>query len=123
MNYKILGRHFLVDYFGCDIKILDNIQNIKEYMLEAARLAEATIITDVFHQFSPQGVSGVIVIGESHFAIHTWPEFATASIDLFTCSAKMNPIRAIEFLKQKLQAKKHTVQEFHRGKELIRKLG
>jgi S-adenosylmethionine decarboxylase proenzyme len=55
-------------------------------MLAAARKGKATIVQDVFHQFSPHGVSGVVVISESHFAIHTWPEYGYAAVDLFTCT-------------------------------------
>lgn len=110
-----LGKHILVDYYGCNKKIIDSLNQMKLCMLEAARIAEATILTDVFHQYSPQGVSGVVVIGESHLAVHTWPEFKIVSVDIFTCSEKMKPSNAIEYLFKTLEAENYDIQEITRG--------
>jgi S-adenosylmethionine decarboxylase len=110
-----LGKHILVDFYGCNKTVIDDLDQVKKHLLEAARIAEATILTDVFHRFSPQGVSGVVVIGESHLAVHTWPEYAVASIDLFTCSDKMKPFEAIEYLSEYLEADSYDFQEINRG--------
>jgi S-adenosylmethionine decarboxylase len=115
MKKLSLGKHILVDFYGCNKEIIDDINLVKKHLLEAAKIAEATILTDVFHRFSPQGVSGVVVIGESHLAVHTWPEHEIASIDLFTCSDKMKPQDAIEYLFNSLQAKSYEIQEIDRG--------
>jgi S-adenosylmethionine decarboxylase proenzyme len=63
---------------------------LKELLLEAVRRGGGTIVTDVFHTFSPHGVSGVIVIAESHVAIHTWPEHGYAAVDIFSCGSKLD---------------------------------
>jgi S-adenosylmethionine decarboxylase len=81
-----LGKHTLLEIYGCDATILADCAQVREIMLEAARCGHATIVNEIFHQFSPQGVSGVVVIAESHLAIHTWPEHGYAAVDLFTCS-------------------------------------
>ena len=80
-----LGRHILAEFYGCDFKELNNQDNIQVYMRNAAIKAKATIVNESFHKFSPWGVSGVIVIQESHLTIHTWPEYCYAAVDLFTC--------------------------------------
>ena len=65
---------------------------IRPLLLEAVRAAGATIVTEIFHNFSPHGVSGVIVIAESHVAIHTWPEHTYAAVDIFSCSATLDQV-------------------------------
>lgn len=110
-----MGRHLLVEFHGCDRTILNDVELIRRYMLEAARLTGATILKDVFHAFSPHGVSGVVVIAESHLAIHTWPEYGYAAVDLFTCGSNVDPWKAFEFLSEKLKAKRYLPMEIKRG--------
>ncbi|MEW6086869.1 MAG: adenosylmethionine decarboxylase [bacterium] len=112
---KALGRHILVEYFGCDRKILNNLESIKRFMDEAAIRSGATIVDNVFHLFNPHGVSGVVVIAESHLAIHTWPEYGYAAVDLFTCGETVDPWKAFEFLKEKLKSNHSTTMEMKRG--------
>lgn len=80
-----LGRHLLVEYTGCDAAILADLPGITTAMLDAARASGATIVTHSFHHFSPHGISGAVIIAESHLAIHTWPEHRFAAVDFFTC--------------------------------------
>lgn len=110
-----LGRHVLVEYFDCNNDILNNIEHVRQAMLTAARKSGATIVNDVFHLFNPHGVSGVVVIAESHLAIHTWPEYGFAAVDLFTCGEDVNPWDAFNFLKEELGAKNHITMEMKRG--------
>ncbi|HBI26269.1 MAG TPA: adenosylmethionine decarboxylase, partial [Peptococcaceae bacterium] len=69
----------------------------------------------VFHKFSPQGVSGVVIISESHLTIHTWPELGYAAVDVFTCGDKINPWDACKHLSEILQAEHVTATEMRRG--------
>lgn len=69
-----LGRHVLAEFFECDPNTLNSIDKVEKYMMEAALECGATIVQKCFHMFSPYGVSGVVIISESHLAIHTWPE-------------------------------------------------
>ena len=80
-----LGNHILVEFMNCDPKIMNDVAGIERDMVAAAQKAGATVINSTFHHFSPFGVSGVVVIQESHLAIHTWPEYGYAAVDLFTC--------------------------------------
>ena len=109
------GKHILAEYFECECTYLDSEAAIKNLMLEAASRSGATIVGNIFHHFSPQGVTGVVVIAESHLAIHTWPEFRYASVDLFTCGTRVDPWIGFEYLKEKLQSKKWVSKEITRG--------
>lgn len=93
-----LGEHYIIELYDCDKDILDNLEEVTATMLEAARMAGATIIDNRFHKFSPQGVSGVVVIAESHLSIHTWPELGYAALDLFTCSHDLSIEAAMDLL-------------------------
>jgi S-adenosylmethionine decarboxylase proenzyme len=80
-----LGHHWLVEFTGCAAAPLADLEGVTAAMLQAAEASGATIVTHSFHHFSPQGVSGVVIIAESHLAIHTWPERAFAAVDFFSC--------------------------------------
>ena len=84
-------------------------------MIKASEAAGATIINSTFHHFSPFGVSGVVVIEESHLAVHTWPEYTYAALDLFTCGESIDPWISYEFLKDALKAKSGSSLEMLRG--------
>lgn len=114
-----LGRHFLVELYNCDRDILDEVAEVERLMTAAAKAADATIIHVAFHHFSPTGVSGVVVIQESHLTIHTWPELGYAAVDVFTCGRQMDPQVACELIQQKLGAETVAIQEIERGRELI----
>jgi len=82
-----LGHHLLAEFTGCDAASLADLQGITSAMLEAAKASGATIVTHSFHHFSPHGVSGAVIIAESHLAIHTWPEHQFAAVDYFSCGS------------------------------------
>lgn len=79
------GRHLLVEYRGCLAERLDDPGYVEALMRRAAEAAGAAVVQSAFHRFSPQGVSGVVVIQESHLSIHTWPEYGYAAVDFYTC--------------------------------------
>lgn len=112
---KHLGRHVLAEICGCDFDILNDINKVEEIMVNAALEAGAEVRECVFHKFSPQGVSGVVVISESHLAIHTWPELGYAAVDVFTCGEKVNPWDACNYLTDHFSAKNMTAKEMKRG--------
>ena len=80
-----LGRHLLAEFYNCESGVLNDPEQIERLMNEAARLSGATVVQSVFHVFSPHGVSGVVVVEESHLAVHTWPEYGYAAVDYFSC--------------------------------------
>jgi S-adenosylmethionine decarboxylase len=109
------GWQCVLDLYGCRAPGIDSLDWIREQMLAAARVAEATIVTDSFHCFEPHGISGVVVIAESHIAIHTWPERSYAAIDIFTCNSRLHVERAAEFLARVFQSTDAQLSNFTRG--------
>ncbi len=110
-----LGRHVLAEFYGCPEEILNDIQRIERTMVDAALEAGAEIREVAFHKFSPQGVSGVVVISESHLAIHTWPELGYAAVDVFTCGDRVDPWVSANYLKEHFAAGRLSAQEITRG--------
>lgn len=110
-----LGRHILVEYQGCNEHILDDVPVIEQAMVKAAQDAGATVINSTFHHFSPYGVSGVVVIQESHLAIHTWPEYRYAAVDIFTCGDGVDPWKAYDVLLKAFEAAHGNAMDINRG--------
>lgn len=110
-----LGRHVLAEVYGCRFEVLNDIKQVEDIMVNAALEAGAEIREFVFHKFSPQGVSGVVVISESHLAIHTWPELGYAAVDVFTCGNKVNPWDACNYVAEMFGAENMEASEVIRG--------
>ena len=110
-----LGRHIIAELIDCDPVILKDVHQIEQFMVKAAEDAHATVINSTFHHFAPFGVSGVVVIQESHLAIHTWPEYRYAAVDVFTCGDAVNPWQCYMSLKQTLKSSGGSAIEMHRG--------
>ena len=110
-----LGKHLLLELKDCNKDVLNDLSFLKNTMLTAAIESGATVLGESFHPFNPHGVSGVVVIAESHLSIHTWPEHNYAAADIFTCGDSVQPERAAEILIEKLGAKSHSVVEIQRG--------
>jgi len=119
MSGKSLGKHILVEFYDCTPEVLDDVIHIERSMVKAAEIANATIINTGFHHFSPYGVSGVVVIQESHLTIHTWPEYGYASVDIFSCGDTVDPWAAYTLLKDALGAKSGSTMELRRGQEKL----
>ncbi|MCF8009982.1 MAG: adenosylmethionine decarboxylase [Clostridiales bacterium] len=112
---KQLGRHVLAEIYGCSFNTLNNAKKVERIMVNAALESGAEVRECVFHKFSPQGISGVVVISESHLAIHTWPEFGYAAVDVFTCGDNVNPWEACNYLSEHFEAKELNANESKRG--------
>jgi S-adenosylmethionine decarboxylase len=110
-----LGRHLLLELHECSSEVLNSIESVKTALVEAAKRAEATIIDVVFHEFNPFGVSGVVVIAESHLSIHTWPEYRYAAVDIFSCGDTIKPVEAAKYLVEQFQAARTSCVEAKRG--------
>ena len=114
-----LGRHVLVELYDCDPQLLNDVNHVEKSMVSAAEEAGATVINSTFHHFSPIGVSGVVVIEESHLAIHSWPEFGYAAIDVFTCGDSVDPWISYKYLEEALKAGHGSSMELLRGQEKL----
>lgn len=109
-----LGTHILLDLERCNVEILKSTRKIHSIMLTAARKAGATIVKKAFHQFKPYGVSGMVVIAESHLSIHTWPEYEYAAVDIFVCG-NLDVDSAEKYLIKRLASKQHHRRKLKRG--------
>jgi len=111
---KALGNHILIEFMNCDPAILNDVATIEKNMVDAASKAGATVINSTFHHFSPYGVSGVVVIQESHLAIHTWPEWGYSAVDLFTCG-EIDAWISFDYLKNSFGSDSYSAIEIKRG--------
>ena len=89
----------LAEYKECDLRVINDVREVEKALLDAAKVAGASVVASSFHRFDPCGVSGVVIISESHLAIHTWPEHSYAAVDIFTCGEDVSPDKAYEYLK------------------------
>lgn len=112
---KNIGRHVIAELQDCNKDILDDEVKVEEIMVAAANKAKATVLKTYFHKFSPVGVTGVVVLAESHISIHSWPELGYAAIDVFTCGKVLKPQVAIDHLIKKLKCKNPMITEMKRG--------
>jgi S-adenosylmethionine decarboxylase len=110
-----LGRHLLLELLDCDPDAINNLEAVKGALIEAAKRAQATIVDVVFHEFNPFGISGVVVIAESHLSIHTWPEYRYAAVDIFSCGEVLQPEIAASYLVEQFGAARASVVEMQRG--------
>jgi S-adenosylmethionine decarboxylase len=99
----------------CNSKVLNDVKKVQEILVSAAKEAKATIIETAFHKFSPFGISGVVVIAESHLTIHTWPEYGYAAVDIFTCGEVLQPVIAANYLIERFQSRQPAIHEVKRG--------
>jgi S-adenosylmethionine decarboxylase len=112
------GRHLLCEVSGCDPEIIGDTDKVREILYLAAGYAKAEIMESTFHHFSPQGVSGVVVIAESHLAIHTWPEYGYVALDIYTCGDHTDPEGALMFCSKEFGSKDMKLTKFERGLEV-----
>jgi S-adenosylmethionine decarboxylase len=110
-----VGKHLLIEMYDCDERMLNDPEVIESAMLCAARCCGTTIIHHYFHRFSPHGVSGIIVIAESHMSIHTWPEYRYAAVDLFTCGNNTLSEPCLGCLREALRCQSLVLKTIPRG--------
>jgi S-adenosylmethionine decarboxylase len=110
---KYAGIHLIAEFWGG--KIVDNSKKIEKILIEAAKKAKNTPLKVAIHKFSPQGITGVVLLAESHIAIHTWPEINYIAIDIFTCGKNSMPQAALSVLKKYFQPKRIKIIKMRRG--------
>lgn len=108
-----LAKHILLDLYDCDFDLINSVEFVESALTKAVKISECKILNKYFHKFSPQGVTGIICVCESHFSIHTWPEHNYASIDIFCC--KENTEKSIQYLCEKFKSKSKSIKIVNRG--------
>jgi len=115
LEFSTFGRHVAIDCWGVDFDILNNGEELKSKLIEAAEYCGAEVLVADYRQFEPQGATVFLVLSESHLSIHTYPEKGFAAIDCYTCGETVDPEKAIEYLVQVLQPTKHHAKKLIRG--------
>ncbi len=115
-RWPLMGRHLILEVYDCPSQCLDDPEAIRRLLLDAARGAGATVIDSMVHRFTPQGVSGVVVIAESHLTIHTWPDLGCAALDIFSCSPEIDLEQIGERLARGLGARRVDARVVERGR-------
>lgn len=110
-----LGNHLIVELYDCNPEVINSSSSVEEKLLGAVRISGAHMVQSVIHEFNPHGVSGVIVIEESHISVHTWPEYGYCALDIFTCGEEIDYYSALHYLKEEFQAGNLSVTEMKRG--------
>ena len=110
-----VGRHVIAELDGCDATLLSDSLKVRRLLLEAARRASATALADETFDFKEGGVSGFVLLAESHISIHTWPEHYYAAIDIYTCGRHTMPEKACSFLADRLGATQVQMTVMDRG--------
>ncbi|WP_409302106.1 adenosylmethionine decarboxylase [Peribacillus sp. SCS-155] len=111
---ETMGRHVISELWGCDVGKLNDVQLIEQIFVDAALKSGAEVREVTFHKFAPQGVSGVVIISESHLTIHSFPEHGYASIDVYTCG-DLDPNIAADYIAEALHAQTREIIELPRG--------
>jgi S-adenosylmethionine decarboxylase len=112
---KALGTHIIVELSECNSRLLSDVDQVTNILVTAAKEANAEVLQTAFHRFMPQGVSGVVVIAESHLSIHTWPEYGYAAMDIYTCGENTDPWKACRYAAERFEAKQMLTTEVRRG--------
>ena len=107
-------KHILFDLKECPYDLLDDERFVRNSLFHASILSNSEIIKIDFHKFNPQGVTAFAMLADSHISIHTWPEKGVAKCDIFTCSDRAKPEKAVEYLGEALEAEQIDSDTFDR---------
>ena len=110
-----LGHHYIVEASECDSKIIGSVEKVQQILVKAAEEAGAQVWSISFSKFPPKGVSGVVVISESHISTHTWPEYRYAAFDIYTCGDAIDPEKAVTYVLEAFGASTSHITEITRG--------
>lgn len=115
--HKAIGHHYIVEASDCDPKIISSVEKVQQILVKAAEIAGAQVWSVLFSKFPPRGVSGVVVISESHISAHTWPEFGYGAMDFYTCGDNVDPEKGLNFAVEAFGASSAHITEITRGLE------
>jgi S-adenosylmethionine decarboxylase len=113
--HETIGHHYIVEASGCDPKIIGSVEKVQQILVKAAEIAGAQVWSISFSRFPPQGVSGVVVISESHISTHTWPEYGYVALDIYTCGKNVDPEKAVVFAVEAFESSTSHITEITRG--------
>jgi len=114
-KYVPIGHHYIVEASGCNPKVIGSVEKVQDILVKAAEIAGAKVWAISFSKFPPSGVSGVVVISESHISTHTWPEMRYAALDIYTCGSHVDPEKAVVYAVEEFGASTSHITEITRG--------
>jgi len=114
-TYEPVGHHYIVESSGCDPKVIGSVEKVQQILVRAAEIAGAKVWAISFSKLPPHGVSGVVVISESHFSTHTWPELGYGALDIYTCGKTVDPEKAVLYAIEAFGATSSHITEITRG--------
>ncbi|MFC2169104.1 adenosylmethionine decarboxylase [Acidobacteriota bacterium] len=115
--HESMGHHYIVEASGCDPKIISSLEKVQQILVKVAEIAGAKVWSISFNRFPPNGVSGVVVISESHISAHTWPEFGYGALDFYTCGDCIEPEKGLTYAVEAFGASSSHITEITRGIE------
>lgn len=110
-----IGHHYIVEASGCDPKIISSVEKVQQILVKTAKISGVQVWSVSINRFPPNGVSGVIVISESHISTHTWPEFGYVALDFYTCGSEIDPEKAVFYAVEAFGASTSHITEITRG--------
>ncbi|MCS7262099.1 MAG: adenosylmethionine decarboxylase [Aquificaceae bacterium] len=112
---KTLGLHILADLYGVHPDLIDRVEDVRQLLESAVKIAGLTKISSHYYQFQPHGATGVVLLAESHISIHTWPEHGLATVDVYTCGDPSKAYRAMDYIVSSLEPSRVDKQVHERG--------
>ena len=109
------GVHYLMEFFGCDTRQLDSVGFWRKLLTEAISAADVAILHRRFYKFSPHGVTGYLLLSASHISVHTWPEYAYAACDVFSCGDESKASTIAMHIRKRVAHNKTTTKKVKRG--------
>ena len=107
------GIHILLDMYSTT-KLLDNESALEALLYDTANVADMTVLGKITHKFTPQGVSAILLLAESHISIHTWPEKEFLSMDIYTCKTDIPADKILKYILDRIHPYKETTQIIYR---------
>ena len=113
--HKPIGHHYIVEASGCDPAIISSVEKVQQILVKAAEISGAQVWSVSFSKFPPMGVSGVVVISESHISATTWPEFGYGAMDFYSCGETVDPEKGLNYAVEAFGASTFHITEITRG--------
>ncbi len=114
-HFQEVGQHLIAEAWGCSHALLNSPEELEKAVRKAVSAGKATLINITTHAFAPHGVTSCAVLSESHFSVHTWPEYGYAAIDVFFCGEHTSPHKALDTFLSLIHAKNYRIKELKRG--------
>jgi len=118
---RVVGKHIYANLYGCDVNVISDEKKLSDIVKEAAKLAKAVLYELKVWKFGGDkgGVSVIGLVLESHIAIHTWPKYEYATVDVYTCGAHTDPWSAFKYIVSQLKPKNMSVNYADRSSPVI----